>query len=153
MSRFEFSGNYTHNIDPKGRVTIPVAYREGLEAGFTIGLNNDFTAIALYPDEKWQQIGENLDKIPDSDARGMNYVRQIKAFSFTNQTLDAQGRVLLPSGLRSKVHMEKAIRFVGVGRYMELWDEDRFNRVCAATEENIDDLLAYVNEQYFKPRD
>ena len=152
MAAFEFSGNYTHTIDPKGRVTIPAAYREGLADGFTIGLNNDFTAIALYPKEKWQQIGDNLDKIPDTDARGMAYVRLIKAFSFTNQQLDGQGRVLLPVVLRQKVKMEKAIRFAGVGRYLELWDEERFNASCMNTEENIDDVLAYVNGQYFSPR-
>ena len=152
MAAFEFSGNYTHTIDPKGRVTIPAAYREGLADGFTIGLNNDFTAIALYPKEKWQQIGENLDKIPDTDARGMAYVRLIKAFSFTNQQLDGQGRVLLPVVLRQKVKMDKAIRFAGVGRYLELWDEERFNASCMNTEENLDDVLAYVNGQYFSPR-
>ncbi len=153
MAGFEFSGNYTHNIDPKGRVTIPAAYRDGLAGGFTIGLNNDFTAIALYPVEKWLQIGENLDKIPDSDARGMAYVRLIKAFSFTDQKLDGQGRVLLPTVLRQKTGMDKAIRFVGVGRYLELWDENRFASVCAATEEDIDSLLDYVNKQYFRPKD
>ena len=152
MAVFEFSGNYTHTIDPKGRVTIPAAYREGLADGFTIGLNNDFTAIALYPKDKWQQIGDNLDKIPDTDARGMAYVRLIKAFSFTNQQLDGQGRVLLPVVLRQKVKMDKAIRFAGVGRYLELWDEERFNASCMNTEENIDDVLAYVNNQYFSPR-
>jgi len=152
MAAFEFSGNYTHTIDPKGRVTIPAAYREGLAEGFTIGLNNDFTAISLYPKDKWQQIGDNLDKIPDTDARGMAYVRLIKAFSFTNQQLDGQGRVLLPVVLRQKVKMEKAIRFAGVGRYLELWDEERFNASCMNTEENIDDVLAYVNNQYFSPR-
>ena len=152
MAAFEFSGNYTHTIDPKGRVTIPAAYREGLAEGFTIGLNNDFTAIALYPKDKWQQIGDNLDKIPDTDARGMAYVRLIKAFSFTNQQLDGQGRVLLPVVLRQKVKMDKAIRFAGVGRYLELWDEERFNASCMNTEENIDDVLAYVNGQYFSPR-
>ena len=67
MSSAAFSGNYTHNIDPKGRVTIPAAYREALGEGFTIGLNNDFSAIALYPVEKWQEAGITpqmvLDKI------------------------------------------------------------------------------------------
>ena len=83
----------------------------------------------------------------------MRYVRQIKAFSFTNQTLDAQGRVLLPSGLRSKVHMEKAIRFVGVGHALEIWDEDRFAASCAQTENDIGALLEYVNDRYYTPHD
>ena len=116
MPLSEFSGNYAHTIDPKGRVTIPSAYREALGESFTIGLNNEFNAIALYPVEKWEEIGQKLERIPDSDARGMAYVRLIKAFSFPGQKLDAQGRVLLPMGLRQKAGMDKSIRFVGVGR-------------------------------------
>ena len=60
MSASEFSGNYAHNIDPKGRVTIPSAYREALGDTFTIGLNNEFNAIALYPVQKWEEIGKKL---------------------------------------------------------------------------------------------
>lgn len=148
----EFSGNYTHNIDPKGRVTIPAAYREALGDGFTIGLNNEFNAIALYPVEKWQDMSARLDRIPDSDVRGMAYVRLIKAFSFTNQSLDGQGRVLLPAALRQKAGMDKAIRFVGVGRYLEIWDEERFAATCAQSELDIDALLNYVNDRYYGPQ-
>ncbi len=102
MCGAEFSGNYTHNIDPKGRVTIPSAYREALGENFTIGLNNEFNAVALYPQEKWESIGEMLDRIPDSDQRGRAYVRLIKAFSFPGQKLDQQGRILLPAGVAAK---------------------------------------------------
>lgn len=153
MPNAEFSGNYTHNIDPKGRVTIPAAYREALGESFTIGLNNDFSAIALYPVEKWQDMSERLDRIPDSDVRGMAYVRLIKAFSFTQQQLDGQGRVLLPAALRKKAGMDKAIRFVGVGRYLEIWDEDRFAATCEQNEMNFEDLLSYVNDRYYSPKD
>ena len=152
MPGAEFSGNYTHNIDPKGRVTIPAAYREALGDGFTIGLNNEFNAIALYPIEKWQDIGAKLDRIPDSDVRGMAYVRLIKAFSFTNQSLDSQGRVLIPAVLRQKAGMDKAIRFAGVGRYLEIWDEDRFVAANAATEMDVGALLSYVNDRYYSPQ-
>lgn len=148
----EFSGNYTHNIDPKGRATIPAAYREALGYGFTIGLNNEFNAIALYPIEKWQAMSAQLDRIPDSDARGMAYVRLIKAFSFTNQSLDGQGRVLLPAVLRQKAGMDKAIRFAGMGRWLEIWDENRFAASCEQSEMDINALLEYVNDRYFSPR-
>ena len=152
MPGAEFSGNYTHNIDPKGRVTIPAAYREALGDRFTIGQSNDFKAIALYPAEKWRDMSEQLDRIPDSDVRGMAYVRLIKAFSFTDQSLDGQGRVLLPAVLRQKAGMDKAIRFAGLGRYLEIWDEARFVETNAATELDIDAMLDYVNDRYFSPK-
>ena len=152
MSGAEFSGNYTHNIDPKGRATIPAAYREALGYGFTIGLNNEFNAIALYPVEKWQDMSARLDRIPDSDARGMAYVRLIKAFSFTNQSLDSQGRVLLPQVLRQKAGMDKAIRFSGMGRYLEIWDEARFMATIGAAETDVAALLEYIDDRYFNPQ-
>ena len=71
MAIIELSGNYSHNIDPKGRATIPAAYREALAEGFTIGLNNDFNAVALYPAEKWAEINQRLERIPDTDADGI----------------------------------------------------------------------------------
>ena len=152
MAETEFSGNYTHSIDPKGRATIPAAFREALGFGFTIGLNNDFSAIALYPADRWREMSAMLDRIPASDARGMAYVRLVKAFSFTGQNLDGQGRVLLPAVLRQKVGMDKAVRFAGMGRCLEIWDEERFRAVNEATELNINDIMDYVNDRYFSPR-
>ena len=152
MAETEFSGNYAHNIDPKGRATIPAAYREALGEGFTIGLNNEFNAIALYPADKWREMSAMLDRIPASDARGMAYVRLVKAFSFTGQSLDAQGRALLPAVLRQKAGMDKAVRFAGMGRWLEIWDEGRFLAVNAATEQDIDDIMRYVNDRYFSPQ-
>lgn len=147
----EFSGTYLHNIDPKGRVTIPSAFRELLGDGFTLGMNNQFTALALYPAQEWRRIGERLNRIPDSDARGMAYVRLVKAYSYVNQELDGQGRVLLPTRLREKLGLEKAICFVGVGRLLEIWDQARFDAFCMQSEANFVDLMGYVNDRYFSP--
>ncbi len=145
----EFSGNFSHTIDPKGRVTIPAAYRDALADGFTIGLNNQFAAIALYPREQWAQKCEQLSCIPESDVMGTKYVRLITGNSFSDCELDAQGRVLLPATLRVKAGMDKAIRFVGMGQYLEIWDEERYLRESSVSEESIDDLLNYVNGQYY----
>ena len=146
----EFSGNFAHNIDPKGRVTIPAAYREALSGGFTIGLNNQFAAIALYPKEKWEEKCEQLSRIPESDIKGTRYVRLITGNSFSDCELDGQGRVLLPATLRQKAGLDKAIRFVGMGQYLEIWDESRYVAENESDEDNIDDLLNYVNGQYYQ---
>lgn len=149
MAGVEFAGNFAHTIDPKGRVTIPAAFREALADGFTIGLNNQFAAIALYPKAKWNEKCEQLAKIPESDIMGTRYVRLITGNSFSGCELDNQGRVLLPATLRAKVGMDKAIRFVGMGGYLEIWDEERYLRESDVSEQSIDDLLNYVNGQYY----
>jgi len=150
MGNAEFYGIYSHNIDPKGRATIPSAYREALGDGFTLGLNNQFTALALYPRAEWEKISARLSRIPDSDAKGMAYVRLIKAFSYVDQHLDGQGRLLLPAKLREKVGLEREVSFVGSGRSLEIWNEKRFDEFCAVNEANFADLMAYVDDRYFR---
>ncbi len=146
----EFSGNFAHTIDAKGRITIPAAYREALGEGFTIGLNSSFTAVALYPKEQWEQICRDLDRIPYTDRKAMDYVRVIRGNSFADWELDAQGRALVPPTLRQKVGLLKGIRFVGVGLYLEVWDEAKYLAASEAAE-NDEGLLDYVNDAYFRP--
>ncbi|MEA4899388.1 MAG: division/cell wall cluster transcriptional repressor MraZ [Christensenellaceae bacterium] len=148
-----FSGNWAHTMDAKGRVTIPASYREVLGDQFTIGLNSERSAIALFPAEHWQRIEEDLSKIPMTDARGMRYVRMISGNSFPGSQLDAQGRVLLPPTLRQRVGLEKSVRFVGVGRSLEVWDEERYQAECEAVEETSAQLLEYINDRYYGPKE
>lgn len=149
MAATEFSGSYTHAIDPKGRATIPAAYREALGEGFTLALNQQNSALALYPKPVWDAMSERLRRIPMSDARGMAYVRMVKAFSYIDQQLDGQGRLLLPANLREKVGLDKQITFAGLGTFLEIWDADRFAASIAATQEDYPALLDYVNDRYF----
>ena len=149
MRVFDFSGTYAHHLDPKGRVTIPSAFRVGLGDDFTVGMNNDLTALALYPKDEWQQFSRNLARIPESDARGMAYVRLIKSLSYTDQKLDGQGRLLVPAKLREKAGLVKEISFVGIGRCLEVWDQARLDRFHQATEADFASLMQYVNEHFF----
>ncbi len=146
----EFSGNFAHTIDAKGRITIPAAYREALGEGFTIGLNSSFTAVALYPKDQWEQICRDLDRIPYTDRQAMNYVRVIRGNSFAGCDLDGQGRALVPPTLRQKAGLNKGIRFVGVGLFLEVWDEEKYLAASEAAE-NDEALLDYVNDAYFRP--
>jgi MraZ protein len=147
-----FAGNVSHTIDPKGRVTIPAAYRDALGEGFTIGLNNQLSAIALYPAWRWQEIEQELGRIPPTDVTAMRYVRLINGNSFPLCELDGQGRVLLPAMLRAKTGMDKQIRFVGIGSCLEIWDEDKYLAETASAEADSESLLEYVNQRYYQPK-
>ena len=143
----EFLGNMAHTMDAKGRATIPAAYREALGPSFYIGMNTAFSAVALYTSEKWDSMRQWLDAFPSADARAMNYARLIKANMFSGET-DAQGRVLIPTTLRTLAGLDKAIRFVGMGQYLEIWDEARYTSEQEKALSSIADLLSYVNDKY-----
>ncbi|MDL2206157.1 division/cell wall cluster transcriptional repressor MraZ [Eubacteriales bacterium OttesenSCG-928-N13] len=144
-----FNGNVAHTIDPKGRATIPVTYRQELGETFTVGLNSETNALALYPQSQWEKIEQDLDRIPSIDARAMKYKRSILGFSFPGSQLDAQGRVLLPQTLRQKVGIDKTVRFVGVGTYIEIWPEEAFLAETDSSSNEREDLLEYVKERYY----
>ncbi len=143
----EFIGNMAHTIDQKGRVTIPAMYRDTLGEIFYIGMNTTFTAVALYTKEKWEEMSRWMNGFPESDARAMAYVRLIRGSIFPGET-DAQGRVLIPSDLRALTNMDKAIRFVGMGQYLEIWNEERYASERAQSQASIADLLSYLNDKY-----
>ena len=74
-----FAGTFSHSLDGKGRVIIPAGFRDLLGSGFTIALNSSIDALALYPQEKWDAVNEQLSRVRDTDDEGMAYVRYIMA--------------------------------------------------------------------------
>ena len=62
--------------------------------------------------------------------------------------MDAQGRVLIPAKLRSKIGLARDIVFVGLNHYIEIWDAEVYAKLEAETEEDFEELADYVYEKY-----
>ena len=75
MAQLAFSGSFDHSLDGKGRVIIPASFREALGEDFTITINPNKTAIAIYPKEMWDKQLEVLSQINPMDRVGMQYQR------------------------------------------------------------------------------
>ena len=148
MAQLAFSGSFDHSLDGKGRVIIPASFREALGEDFTITINPNKTAIAIYPKEMWDQQLEQLSHINPMDKTGMQYQRYLMSVSFSGNSMDAQGRVLIPAKLRAKLGLSRDIVFVGLNRYIEIWDAEVYARVEAQTEEDFEGLADYVYRTY-----
>ena len=103
MPLSEFSGNYAHTIDPKGRVTIPSAYREALGESFTITVSLDDRAVAIYPDEAFETMIDELYALNRRKPAVQKQLDHVAKFSYPGMQADNQGRVLLPVKLRQYV--------------------------------------------------
>ena len=89
-----FTGNYTHGLDAKGRLIIPVAFRESLGDRFAVCPSPDFKKIAVYPLKAWVERRNEYLALCRKDAE----IRRILDIE-----MDSQGRLLLPAALRAKL--------------------------------------------------
>ena len=148
MAKLAFSGSFDHSLDGKGRVIIPASFREALGENFTITINPNKTAVAIYPKEMWDQQLERLSQINPMDRVGMQYERYVMSVSFSGNSMDAQGRVLIPAKLRAKIGLARDIVFVGLNRYIEIWDAEVYQKMEEQTEEDFENLSDYVYQKY-----
>ena len=148
MAQMAFSGSFDHSLDGKGRVIIPASFREALGEDFTLTINPNKTAVAIYPKAMWDQQLERLSQINPMDRVGMQYERYVMSVSFSGNSMDAQGRVLIPAKLRAKIGLTRDIVFVGLNRYIEIWDAEVYQKMEEQTEEDFENLSDYVYQKY-----
>ena len=89
-------GEYHHNIDEKGRLTIPSKVRDELGENFIVtrGLDN---CLFVYPKEEWTNIINKYKELPNAkDDR--NFMRFFLSGA-TNCEFDKNGRINIPSPL------------------------------------------------------
>lgn len=127
-----FRGEYSHSIDPKGRLIIPAKFREDLGDEFVVTkeLGN---CLSIYPADAWKEFETKLGQLPRAKA---NIVRFFSG-SAVDTGLDKQGRVQLSAALREYAELEKEVVLVGVLERVEIWDKEKWEANNAVAEENI----------------
>jgi MraZ protein len=116
-----FIGEYTHNLDDKGRLAIPVRFRSQLATGAVVtkGLDN---CLSLYTESAWGAESERLANLPLTQAKARAYARFMLSSAFSVE-IDKQGRIVLPAGLRSFAGITGATVVTGLGDHIEIWNQ------------------------------
>lgn len=119
-----FWGEYTHQLDKKGRVIIPARYRPHLSDGsvLTRGLDHN---LVIYPHETWQQLTDQLNEMPITHPTS-RALRRLLFSGAMRLSLDRQGRVLLPVYLRNYASLEASVLIVGMETFIEIWEPGRW---------------------------
>ncbi len=128
MNRPSFRGQHDQSIDPKGRISLPVKFREVLNArcdtNLVIAKHLDGCLMA-YPVDEWVEKENELKQMPT----GSNEMRRLKRFFITSAaecSMDRQGRILIPPSLKQHAVLEKHIVLAGSIDHFEIWDHDRY---------------------------
>jgi len=127
-----FRGVSFLNLDTKGRLAIPARHREHLESccdsRLVITVDRD-RCLLIYPEPTWIDIERKLDQLPSFNEQA-RMLQRLYIGHAQEVEMDAQGRVLLPPGLRRFASLDKRVALVGQGKKFELWDEETWNGKC-----------------------
>lgn len=128
------TGEFTHSLDAKGRLFIPVRLRDDLGPEFYVTISQE-QCLYAYNMENWRRFEEK--------AASMSYNKQAQInplFYFAAKCeMDAQGRILLPQNLREMRGIQKNVVILGANNHAEFWDADTWmaRRAALASPENI----------------
>lgn len=133
-----FMGEHHHNIDDKGRMIVPVKFREELGSTFVVTRGMD-KCLFVYPENEWKQLEQKLKNLPFTKKDARAFTR----FFFSGAAeceLDKQGRVNIASTLRSYAMLEKECVIIGVSNRVEIWSKSIWEEYFAESEESFAEI-------------
>lgn len=120
-----FVGEYLHTLDNKGRVALPVRFRETLGPRFVVARGLD-KCLFVYPYDEWNSVIDKLKAIPMNQKDGRNFARYFLSGAQEVEP-DKQGRVILPQNLREYAGLNKDVFILGVGSRIEIWNKEAWD--------------------------
>ena len=137
-----FLGAYEHQLDEKGRVALPSAFRKEAEGSPLVLMHGwDDPHLTLLPEPVWGQLLERLMEVRRTDATAANAVRRLLARA-TEVSPDKQGRILLPAALQEAAALAGAVVLHGNIDRIELWSPARFRATVETVPEEDRETLA-----------
>ncbi len=114
-----FLGQFRHNFDTKGRLTIPARFRELLTDGAYVTQGFEQNLMVLTP-PAFEAItrGVNQTSITNPTARDL---KRLLFSTASRVEPDSNGRILIPQFLRELAGLDSEAFLVGVGDYFEIW--------------------------------
>lgn len=124
-----FRGATTINLDGKGRLAVPMRYRELLleesqgQMVCTIDLHQP--CLLLYTLPQWEVIEQKLSRLSSMNPVERRIQRLLLGHASECQ-MDSAGRLLIASTLRQHAGLTKQVMLVGQFNKFELWDEENW---------------------------
>lgn len=137
-----FMGEYNHSIDAKNRIIMPVKFREKLGDTFVVTQGLD-GCLFVFPDNEWKAFEEKLKSLPMTNKEARQFIRFFLAGAAEVET-DKQGRILLPTVLRTFADLQKDVVLIGVASRVEIWSKERWD--SAATFEDMEKIAEHMSE-------
>jgi MraZ protein len=131
-------GQYEGKVGAKNRIAVPKKIRIALGNKLIITLGYEKSLI-IVSEEGWKALLEGTEGKPFIQQEARETQRfLLGGASFVE--LDDKGRFIIPNYLRSFAEIKNEVVFLGLSRYVELWDKGVWDTYRKFLEKNIDKI-------------
>lgn len=142
-----FRGRFVHQIDSKGRLSVPSRFREVLSSQFDerVIVTNFDECLWAYPVPEWQELERKVAALPQ-------FMDEVKALqrvfisAAAECAVDRQGRLLVPPSLRDYAGLNRDAVIVGMTKRFEIWAKERWDAAFANAQVRLEGMGAKLAE-------
>ncbi|MGJ8653518.1 MAG: division/cell wall cluster transcriptional repressor MraZ [Opitutaceae bacterium] len=129
-----FVGTHHHNLDDKGRLTIPAQWRPNVDSDDNsfLALPNPAGYVTVYPPKMIAQLEERISQISLGDTEGQQAVEALMSMAHSF-SCDKQGRINLNEKLVKHAKIKKGAVLLGKLSTFSIYSEEIFKAIEATT--------------------
>jgi MraZ protein len=143
-----FRGNHPAKVDEKGRLKLPSAFKQLLDAQAVTQVyitSTDGKSAEIWPLPEWEKRESQLAEFTLDES----VAKYLKLTSYYGQQveIDNQGRVLLPQILRGTAQLDGEVTVTGSATYLEVHNRSLLEKALPAlsmTSQDFKELAAKV---------
>lgn len=131
----KFSGQFNVSIDLKGRISVPVAFREELREVYqseSVVVTTFEGGLVAYPPSRWKSICEKVAALPPGPLKDANQRTRIAPAQ--ECLFNKQGRIQIPQSLRDYADLQKDAVVIGMAEKIEIWNQQTHVRISQESE-------------------
>jgi MraZ protein len=141
-----YFGETAINLDAKGRLAIPMRYREAIQeqcSGRLVLTYSAFDsgALYLYPEQEWERVRDEVTGLSTFNPGHRSLQRKLVGSASAVEP-DGNGRIQLPQTLRQVAGLEKRVVLLGMGSRFEIWNETVLNQKRTEEERSLDEAAS-----------
>ncbi|HEY1159405.1 MAG TPA: division/cell wall cluster transcriptional repressor MraZ [Terracidiphilus sp.] len=131
-----FRGNHPAKVDEKGRLKVPSAFKQLLDAANVTQFyitSTDGKSAQVWPLPEWEKQEKLLAEYSTMDDAVEKYLN-LTSYYGQQVEIDSQARVLLPQILREKARLNAEVSVFGKLIYLDVQNEKEFEQRLPAYE-------------------
>lgn len=123
-------GHAPATIDDKGRLKVPANFRKVIEEKYgrdCFITSTDGQRALVYPMPVWFDFQARLAKVPSTSVAKTKLLERVNYYGQAS-SIDAQGRVLVPTVLRNVASITDDVVVIGNQDHLIVWNEGKIQK-------------------------